>query len=211
MNRIAFEPRPHLGLQLRILRFSLCVLLALGMVLGIHLWRSQPLYAQYRTAATSTEPWQYASFPVENFQAYTSPFGYRVSPVTGKQQFHQGLDIAAPLGSYIRNWWSGTVVSLSDHTTCGTMIRVRSGQWTHSYCHLMGSVQNSSQGRYLQDSAGGIVLWEGQELPAGARIARVGMTGRTTGPHLHWELRYGDELVDPALVLQQMFGQQASL
>jgi murein DD-endopeptidase MepM/ murein hydrolase activator NlpD len=185
--------------------------LGLAIIAGIHLGRSQPLLAQYRPAATSTEPWRYASFPVENFQAYTSPFGYRISPVTGKRQFHQGLDIAAPIGSYVRNWWTGQVVSLSDHTACGTMIRVRSGQWTHTYCHLLGSVQSSPQGRYLQDSGGGIVLWEGQEIPVGARIGRVGMTGRTTGPHLHWELQYGREAIDPGLVLQQMFGQQISV
>ena len=51
--------------------------------------------------------WANASFPVENFQSYTSPFGYRTSPVSGKRQFHNGLDLAAPRGSYIRSWWGG--------------------------------------------------------------------------------------------------------
>ena len=55
----------------------------------------------------SANLWGKASFPVENFQRYTSPFGYRIHPVTGRRQFHSGLDIAAPLGSYIRNWWGG--------------------------------------------------------------------------------------------------------
>lgn len=153
--------------------------------------------------------WRQASFPVENFQSYTSPFGYRVNPVTGQRQFHQGLDIAAPLGSYVRSWWGGNIVELSDHTGCGTMIKIRSGQWTHIYCHLMGSVQNTTNGRVLLDRSGGILLWEGQEVPAGSRIARVGMTGRTTGPHLHWSLMYGDNLVDPATILRQMFAQQS--
>jgi murein DD-endopeptidase MepM/ murein hydrolase activator NlpD len=155
-----------------------------------------------------TASWRQASFPVENFQAYTSGFGYRIHPVTGTRQFHQGLDLSAPLGSYVRNWWSGRVVELSDHTACGTMIKIQSGKWTHVYCHLMGSVENTPKGRVLVDRSGGIVLWQGQSVPAGARIARVGMTGRTTGPHLHWGLMYDGKYVDPANVLRQMFAQR---
>jgi murein DD-endopeptidase MepM/ murein hydrolase activator NlpD len=151
--------------------------------------------------------WRNASFPVENFQAYTSPFGYRQSS-SGRQEFHNGLDLAAPLGSYIRNWWSGQIIELSDHTACGTMIRVKSGQWTHIYCHLMGKVETTPQGRYLSDPEGGIQLWERQMLPVATRIGRIGMTGRTTGPHLHWSLKYGESYVDPALVLQEMYKQQ---
>ncbi len=173
-------------------------------------WQQSPSQAQYVPATNSTNTWQYASFPVENFQTYTSGYGYRTSPITGKAQFHRGLDLAAPLGSYIRNWWGGRVIALSDHTACGTMITIQSGQWTHIYCHLMGSVEDSPQGRYFIDREGGLVLWVGQDVPTGARIGRVGMTGRTTGPHLHWGLKYGGEYLDPAMVLQEMFRDQAS-
>ncbi|MBD2776451.1 M23 family metallopeptidase [Iningainema tapete] len=153
--------------------------------------------------------WQAASFPVENFQAYTSPFGYRRSASGGNNmEFHGGLDIAAPQGSYIRNWWAGTVVKLGDRDACGTHIVIQSGNWEHTYCHMEGSVENSSGRRYMSDRAGGIVIWEGQQIPAGARIGRVGMTGRTTGPHLHWGLKYGKNYVDPAKVLREMFSQQ---
>ena len=153
--------------------------------------------------------WQGGSFPVENFQAYTSPFGYRRSATGGSgREFHRGLDMAAPEGSYIRNWWAGQVVNLSDNTNCGTSITIQSGEWKHVYCHMKGHIEGASSGRYLIDRTGGIQLWEGQQVPSGARIGRVGMTGRTTGPHLHWGLKYANEYIDPALVLRAMYAQQ---
>jgi len=159
--------------------------------------------------ATRSNGWLAASFPVENFQAYTSPFGYRRSATGGANwEFHGGLDIAAPQGSYIRNWWVGTVVKVGDATACGTHIVIKSGEWEHTYCHLEGHVETASGRRYLIDRAGGIQIWEGQVIPTGVRIGRVGMTGRTTGPHLHWGLKYANNYVDPALVLREMFTQQ---
>lgn len=160
--------------------------------------------------ATSLNYWQGGSFPVENFQAYTSPFGYRRSATGGSgREFHRGLDMAAPEGSYIRNWWMGRVVNLSDNTTCGTSITIQSGEWKHVYCHMKGHIETASNGRYLIDRAGGIQIWEGQQVLSGARIGRVGMTGRTTGPHLHWGLKYAEEYIDPALVLRAMYAQQS--
>ncbi len=161
----------------------------------------------FRKAATATpdaqialagEPWQIASFPVENFQAYTSAYGYRGS------SFHYGLDIASPSGSYIRNWWDGHVVEVSDDSACGTSVVVESGEWTHVYCHMQGYVTYEGGRRVFVDSGGGLRLAEGQAVATGDRIGRVGMTGRTTGPHLHWGMRYQGEWVDPALVLQAM-------
>lgn len=159
--------------------------------------------------AIELSTWLEASFPVENFQAYTSPFGYRISPTNPRvRQFHRGLDLAAPMGSYVRNWWGGRVVQLSDHTACGTMAVIQSGQWKHIYCHLQGRVYNSAEGIYLLDRPGGIYLQLGQEISTGARIGRVGMTGRTTGPHLHWGLKYQERYIDPALVLKEMYRQR---
>ena len=156
----------------------------------------------------SSAIWKHGSFPVENFQSYTSPFGYRISPVNGKRQFHNGLDMAAPKGSYVRSWWSGTVTKVSDNTACGTSLTIESGAWNHTYCHLEGHVENSAQGSYIIDRAGGIQISRGQQIPVGARIGRIGMTGRTTGPHLHWVLKHNDSYVDPALVLKEMFRNQ---
>uniref|UniRef100_B8HJU9 Peptidase M23 n=1 Tax=Cyanothece sp. (strain PCC 7425 / ATCC 29141) TaxID=395961 RepID=B8HJU9_CYAP4 len=157
-----------------------------------------------------TVDWRMGSFPVENFQGYTSPFGYRRSATGGPNtEFHSGLDFAAPEGSYIRNWWTGRVIEVSDNTACGTSLRIQSGSWIHVYCHLKGRVEQDSRGQFVADRAGGIQIWEGQTIPSGARIGRVGMTGRTTGPHLHWTLKYAGQLVNPAIVLQAMYASQS--
>lgn len=155
-------------------------------------------------------PWQGASFPLENFSRYTSPFGYRQHPYGGRR-FHYGLDLAAPMGSYIRSWWTGTVVRVSDDTTCGTSAIIQSDKWVHIYCHMQGYVVVETDGdRFLVDPGGQIQIKQGQTVTAGAPIGRVGMTGSTTGPHLHWGLKYDGSWVDPALVLKAMYAQQVA-
>jgi len=180
---------------------------------------SLPLLAWHQKKVTAEELaqnkiatgnlWRKASFPVENFQYYSSPFGYRRSPTGGSGlEFHSGLDLVAPQGSYVRSWWTGRVVKVADRDACGTHVVIRSGAWDHIYCHMQGQVGHQGKNRYMIDREGGIVLWEGQTIPAGARIGRVGMTGRTTGPHLHWGLKYANSYIDPALVLRVMYAQQ---
>lgn len=194
-------------------RITQVVLLFMLSLLGVIGWNStseiQPAVANepYEIARGST--WQNASFPVENFQEYTSAFGYRRSPTGGlTQEFHSGLDIAAPMGSYVRNWWSGTVVEVIDDGRCGIGLVIESGNWNHIYCHMQGSVETHNGVAYLIDRGGGILIGERQQIPAGARIGRVGMTGRSTGPHLHWGLKYASEWYDPALVIRQMYQEQ---
>lgn len=116
--------------------------------------------------------------------------------------------MAAPEGSYIRSWWTGKVVEVSDNSACGTSVVIESGQWEHVYCHMMGFAGKDAQGRYIIDREGGTKIYDGQIIQAGTRIGRVGMTGRTTGPHLHWGLKYANQWVDPALVLRAMYAEQ---
>ncbi len=149
-------------------------------------------------------PWAGSSFPVENFTAYTSAFGYRRHPYGG-YRFHYGLDFAAPMGSYIRNWWDGNVIRVAQDNACGTHAIVQSGQWTHVYCHMQGYVVVEKEGgRVLVDRPGGISLRQGTQIRAGEKIGRVGMTGSTTGPHLHWGLKYDGVWVDPGFVIKAM-------
>jgi murein DD-endopeptidase MepM/ murein hydrolase activator NlpD len=208
---IASQVRRHLTRRV----FSVFLLVAaLVTVIGIDL-SELPLQTGGPAAASEVAVgalWHQASFPVENFQAYTSPFGYREDPYGGEQRFHYGLDMAAPMGSYIRNWWSGQVIEVSDDSSCGTSVVVQSGDWTHIYCHMQGYVIDEGGSRYMVDGEGNLRIREGQPVDTGTRIGRIGMTGRTTGPHLHWGLKYADNWVDPALVLRAMYSsQQAAL
>jgi murein DD-endopeptidase MepM/ murein hydrolase activator NlpD len=157
----------------------------------------------------SPNPWQQgSSFPVEQFTAYTSPFGYRQHPMGG-HRFHYGLDLAAPLGSYIRSWWDGQVIRVASDNACGTYVLIQSGDWTHVYCHMSGHIVVEKEGgRVMVDRAGGLEIRQGQSIKAGQRIGRVGMTGATTGPHLHWGLKYQGAWVDPAVVLKAMYAAQ---
>lgn len=128
--------------------------------------------------------WNQPSFPVENFQGYTSGFGWRWNHT----DFHPGLDIAAPYGSYIHNWLRGHAISVGQDGRCGMHVVIKSGKWKATYCH-MSRVQ----------------VVEGPIIPTGTVIGQVGMTGRTTGPHLHFQLQYNDQLVNPALALKAMY------
>ena len=74
---------------------------------------------------------------------------------------------------------------------------------------MEGYVDDSRNGTFLLDRDGGVQLSLGQQIPAGTRIGRIGMTGRTTGPHLHWVLKHNGGYVDPALVIKEMFKRQA--
>jgi murein DD-endopeptidase MepM/ murein hydrolase activator NlpD len=149
------------------------------------------------SAAHAQSRWQMGVFPVTTFQAYTSHFGTR-SGAWGRVEPHYGLDIAAPMGSPIRNWWAGVVQDVIHDGACGVGLVIRSGNYEHIYCHLSGS---AAGGIY---SSGPVLLRQGQRLRTGQLIGHVGMSGRTTGPHLHWGMRHDGRWLDPAQILRAM-------
>ena len=166
----------------------------LGAVTALAL--TTPLLAAPKSAMAN--PWRLGSFPVAHFAGYTSTFGMRMHPLGGGQRPHHGLDIAAPMGSPIRSWWTGVVKEVISDGGCGIGLVIRSGKYEHIYCHLSG---RRLGGRY---QSGGVLLSPGQVVRTGQVIAHVGMSGSSTGPHLHWGLRHSGKWIDPAKVLRAM-------
>ncbi len=115
----------------------------------------------------------------------TSGFGYRSHPLTGKKEFHKGLDVRAPRGSPIISPANGIVLSTNRNAGYGRMVVV-----DHGY----GIVT-----RYGHVSK--FFVKPGQRVKRGDRLATVGSTGRTTGPHLHYEVIRNGIAVNPTRYL----------
>jgi murein DD-endopeptidase MepM/ murein hydrolase activator NlpD len=100
-------------------------------------------------------------------------------------EHHRGIDFGAPLGTPARAARSGRVVSSSEDPAYGLVVDIR---------HPLGVVT-----RYAHLST--VDVREGQWVWRRFRVGRVGMTGRATGPHLHFEIRIGDRSVPPGALL----------
>ncbi|MDP1735297.1 MAG: M23 family metallopeptidase [Sulfuritalea sp.] len=112
------------------------------------------------------------SLPVEA-QWNASTYGWRVDPFTGERAMHEGVDFVAISGTGIRAAAAGVVISAERHPQYGNMVEVDHGKdLTTRYAH-----------------ASKILVKAGQMVKRGQKIAEVGSTGRSTGPHLHFEVR----------------------
>lgn len=120
----------------------------------------------------------------------TSKFGYRISPFTGRRQFHHGIDIANDQGT--------------DIVAAGTGIVTFSG-WNAGYGKtIIISHGNGYRSVYAHNSENLVEV--GQKVKKGDMIAKMGNTGRSTGPHLHFEIHYKGEQIDPENVLKNGLG-----
>ncbi|MFM7312259.1 MAG: M23 family metallopeptidase [Cyanobium sp.] len=156
-------------------------------------------------AAAQATGWLQGVFPVVSFVGFTSGFGNRMHPLAGDRRPHYGVDIAAPLGSPVLSWWSGRVQDVISDGGCGNGLVIRSGDYEHIYCHLAGEIGG---GTY---SSGAVRLQSGQVVRRGQLIGHVGLTGSTTGPHLHWGMRYRGQWMDPARILRAMAASRRDL
>lgn len=114
----------------------------------------------------------------------TSRFGVRVSsnPIVGP--YHSGLDIAANTGTQILSALDGEVVEATTDTYYGKYLKIKKDDLTIIYAHCSKLLKSV-----------------GDKVKKGDLIAYVGSTGNATGPHLHFELRYQNRLVDPTDIL----------
>jgi murein DD-endopeptidase MepM/ murein hydrolase activator NlpD len=122
--------------------------------------------------------------PIENIN-YTSNFGYRIDPFTGHQSFHEGVDFAAETGTPINAAASGKVIYAETHAAYGKTVDIDHG--------------NGLVTRYAHASE--LLVKDGDLVVRGQRIAKVGSTGRSTGPHLHFEVRLNGASQNPARFL----------
>ena len=117
----------------------------------------------------------------------TAGFGQRLDPFSGEGTFHAGLDISAPFGSLVQSAGDGIVTYAGRDSGYGNEVLINHGNGiTTKYGHLSK-----------------IHAVIGQEVKRGQVIGAVGMTGRTTGPHLHYEVCVNDTPVNPAKYLRQ--------
>ena len=121
---------------------------------------------------------------------YTSNFGLRVDPFTGQSAMHEGVDFMAEAGTAIHASTGGVVVYSDTHPQYGNMIEVDHG--------------NDIVTRYAHASK--LLVKVGQVVRRGDKIAEVGSTGRSTGNHLHFEVRYKGVAQNPMRFLQNAAG-----
>lgn len=139
---------------------------------------------RYKAARDSLEAAP-VHMPITGNFRQSSNFGNRKDPFTGGRAFHSGIDFAAPSGTIVTSAAAGVVTYVGTRSGYGMVVEVRhdSGLVTR-YAHLSG---------YLAR--------EGQAVNTGTPIAKVGSTGRSTGPHLHFEIRKADEAINPKAFL----------
>jgi len=116
-----------------------------------------------------------------------STFGQRLDPIAGVTAMHEGIDFVAEPGTRVISAAGGVVVSAENHPQYGNLIEIDHGNdFSSRYAHLSR-----------------MLVRPGQVIKRGQEIGASGNTGRSTGPHLHFEVRYKGIAQNPARFLQQ--------
>jgi murein DD-endopeptidase MepM/ murein hydrolase activator NlpD len=118
---------------------------------------------------------------------YSSNFGWRIDPFTGKEAMHEGVDFMVPVGTPVFASASGIVSYADLHPQYGNMVEIDHG--------------NGIVTRYAHNSK--LLVKVGQMVRRGQEISLSGSTGRSTGPHLHFEVRYQGVAQNPVRFLQK--------
>lgn len=111
----------------------------------------------------------------------TDGFGPRLDPITRRPAFHEGLDISVAIGTLVTAPANGVVVFASRESGMGRMLKLNHG---YGYTTVYGHLDR-------------LLVKEGTKVSRGQPIGRVGMSGRTTGPHLHYEVWKDGEKQNP--------------
>jgi murein DD-endopeptidase MepM/ murein hydrolase activator NlpD len=120
----------------------------------------------------------------------SSSYGWRIDPFNGTKAFHEGLDFPANEGTAILAAADGIVVAAERTPDYGNIVKIDHGAGLET--------------RYAHASV--ILVKVGDRVVKGQKIAEVGSTGRSTGPHLHYEIRLNGNALDPRQYLQKNIG-----
>ena len=115
----------------------------------------------------------------------SSKFGYRETATGAVPKNHTGTDIAASFGTKIMSATDGEIVLASEEGDYGKHLKVQIGEVAIIYAHCNQ-----------------LYVKQGEHVKQGQEIAEVGSTGNSTGPHLHFEVRYQERIVDPQKILE---------
>ncbi len=166
----------------------------------VPLERNMPFDIYLDALETSLQRYEYASKKVKSLPLGTpvktpvvsSHFGTRVDPFNGRVAMHSGIDFKAPTGTPVMASGAGKVIKAGRSGGYGKVVTIRhpSG-FTTRYAHLSS-----------------ILVKEGQRVKLGQKIGKIGSTGRSTGPHLHYEVRSNGSARNPSKYLK--VGRQVS-
>ena len=126
-----------------------------------------------------------SGWPVANGYM-SSVYGWRADPFNGRRTLHQGIDFAAPNGSDVLSVAAGVVTEAAPQDGYGLMVEINHG--------------NGYVTRYGHNSR--VLVKPGEKVDKGQRIAAVGNSGRSTGPHVHFEVLLNGYVVNPAQYIQ---------
>ena len=116
----------------------------------------------------------------------TSGYGFRISPFSGRRQFHSGIDIGAPMGSPVRAAMAGRVIRVGYDSTWGNYVMINHHSGFRTFYAHMSAVR----------------VRPGAQVRTGERIGDIGSTGLSTGPHLHFTVFRNGATVNPRTLMR---------
>ena len=148
----------------------------------------------YQESAKAEPQEKLGAYPLTKNSYISSPFGIRNSPFTGEHEQHEGMDIPAEAGSPILATGDGQIIYAGYAPGYGNLVEIDHGQgYTTRYGH-----------------AKTVLVKTGDWVKQSQQIATVGSTGRSTGPHLHFEVSFNKVPFDPKILLGGTYLNNAS-